>query len=242
LASEDVLLRLAGSIVMSEKPGQELRLWRERLGVRLARLAAEMGLSPSVLSDYERGRRRSPGAHFIKRYLEALIRLDEGGRNLLGSQLFKGSDQAILGIEEFEEPVRVMEVLEAVKAEPLVGGDRLNQPLYGYTVLDSLKAIYELSWFEFFKIFGASTERALVFTKVGLGRSPMVAVRVAPLKPRLVVIHGPSSVDPLALELAKRDRVILAISRAESVDMILDALSRLGKRDPRIRYAEMVAS
>jgi putative transcriptional regulator len=236
-STEELLVRLAGSIVMSEKPGQELRLWRERVGVRLARLAAEMGMSPSVLSDYERGRRRSPGAQFIKRYVEALTRLDERSRNLLGLQFAKGSERAILGIDEFEEPVTVRDALEAVQAEPLVGGDRLDHPLYGYTVLDSLKAIYDLNWFEFFKIFGASTERALVFTKVGLGRSPMVAVRVAPLKPRLVVIHGPASIDPLALELAKRDRVILAISRADSVDVILNSLSRIGRRDSRVRDA-----
>jgi predicted transcriptional regulator len=36
-----------------------------------------MSLTPSVLSDYEKGRRPSPGVKFIKRYLLALYELAE---------------------------------------------------------------------------------------------------------------------------------------------------------------------
>ncbi|HEU4984797.1 MAG TPA: hypothetical protein VFT58_04085, partial [Nitrososphaera sp.] len=35
--------------------------------------------TPSVLSDYEKGRRPSPGANFIKRYLQALYELAQSG-------------------------------------------------------------------------------------------------------------------------------------------------------------------
>jgi len=34
-----------------------------------------MDITPSVLSDYEKGRRPSPGVNFIKRYLVALYEL-----------------------------------------------------------------------------------------------------------------------------------------------------------------------
>ena len=38
-----------------------------------------MNITPSVLSDYEKGRRPSPGVNFIKRYLLALSELRKQG-------------------------------------------------------------------------------------------------------------------------------------------------------------------
>ena len=46
-----------------------MKTWRERLQVKQRALAEQMNVSPSVLSDYESGRRISPGAGFIKKYL-----------------------------------------------------------------------------------------------------------------------------------------------------------------------------
>ncbi|MEM3538874.1 MAG: hypothetical protein QW193_01485 [Nitrososphaerales archaeon] len=69
--------------------------------------------------------------------------------------------------------------MELVKGQILEGKDYLNINIYGYTILDSIKAIYALSGFEFYRIFDATTERALIFTKVGLGRSPLVAIKVS---------------------------------------------------------------
>jgi len=97
--------------------------------------------------------------------------------------------------------------------------------LYGYTVVDSIKTIYALSGYDFYRIFGATTERALVFTKVGMGRSPLVAIRVSQLKPRVVVIHGPREVDPLAVDLARREGLVLALSSAPTEGAIIESLS-----------------
>ena len=46
-----------------------------KFGVKQADLAKRMAITPSVLSDYEKGRRPSPGANFIKRYLQSLYDL-----------------------------------------------------------------------------------------------------------------------------------------------------------------------
>ena len=50
---------------------------RKKFGIKQADLARHMNLTPSVLSDYEKGRRPSPGVKFIKRYLLALYELVE---------------------------------------------------------------------------------------------------------------------------------------------------------------------
>jgi putative transcriptional regulator len=219
----DAISKIAGSVVASPDPGKSLRAWRERLGIRQVNLARELKVSPSVLSDYESGRRPSPGVVFVRRYVEALVRLDEAKGRVVSKLVSYDKDSAILSIGEFHTPLLAGKLLEAVHGEVVVANS-LDVKLYGYTVVDSIKTIYALSGYDFYRIFGATTERAIVFTKVGLGRSPLVAIRVSQLKPRMVVLHGPKEIDPLAVELAKKEGIVLAVSRLESEDSIISSL------------------
>jgi len=220
------LAKIAGSVVASNDPGRALRGWREKLGIRQVLLAKEMKISPSVLSDYESGRRPSPGVQFVRRYVEALVNLDEAKGRVVSKLVSPSRDAAILAIGEFQVPVKAYQIVRAVEGRVLTGNDS-SANLYGYTVVDSIRTIYALSGYDFYRIFGATTERALVFTKVGTGRSPMVAIRASPLKPRMVVIHGPKELDPLAIELAKREGIILALSNSRSEEEIISSLKGL---------------
>jgi len=65
---------------------------------------------------------------------------------------------------------------------------------------------------------------------VRLGRSPMVAVRVSPIKPAVVVIHGPrGNVDPLAIELAKAEGIPFILSLAKNLDELIASLRRVSE-------------
>ncbi len=222
-AAKDALARMAGDVVASPDAGRAMRAWREKLAIKQVTLAKALRLSPSVLSDYESGRRPSPGVQFVKKYLEALVTLDEGKERLVSRLLATDKDEAILSIGEFHTPVEATKVLRALSAETLAGDPSIVK-LYGYTVVDSIKTIYALSGFDFYRIFGATTERALIFTKVGMGRSPLVAIRVSQLKPRVVIIHGPKEVDPLAVELARREGLVLALSSAPSEPELIEKM------------------
>ena len=203
-----------------------MKSWRSKLGIKQVMLAKALSMSPSVLSDYESGRRSSPGVQFVKKYVEALVQLDEWRDRMIPKLISSEKDEAILSIGEYQGPIEASRILEAVDARVLVGDEKVVK-LYGYTVVDSIKTIYALSGYDFYRIFGASTERALVFTKVGMGRSPLVAIRVSQLKPRLVVIYGPRDVDPLAVDLAKREGILLALSEAASEDALISALKKV---------------
>lgn len=227
---EEIIVKMAGQLAISQNPGRAMRAWREKAGIGQAELAREMKISPSVLSDYENGRRRSPGAAFLRRFVKSLVQLDRREGKLLRSEPSTSEQGAILSIGEYVDPVPASKVVEALRCEVLEGREQLDRLLFGYTVLDSLRTIYALSGVQFYRIYGASTERVIVFTKVGLGRSPMVAVRVSPLKPRMVVIHGISNVDPLAVELAQRERIILASTDSlpeSELGGLLSSLSRI---------------
>jgi putative transcriptional regulator len=229
----EALAKIAGDVVASADPGRSMKAWREKLGIRQVLLAKTLGISASVLSDYESGRRPSPGVGFVRRYVEALVSLDEGRGRVVSKLVASEKDEAILAIGEFSIPIDASRILEAVGAQA-ISGDPRGVKLFGYTVVDSIKTIYALSGADFYRIFGATTERALVFTKVGVGRSPLVAIRVSQLKPRMVVVHGPTEADPLAVELAKRERIIFALSTSPTAEAMIESLSKLegGKGGP----------
>jgi putative transcriptional regulator len=231
-STDDLMVSIAGELTVSANPGRSMKLWREKARTSQAQLAREMGVSPSVLSDYENGRRHSPGAAFLKRFVNSLISLDREGNRLLTSKPAQVDTSAILGIGEYGEPVTVRSILEGLDAEVLAGKDQLDRLIFGYTVLDSIRTIYSLSGVEFYKIYGKSTERVVAFTQVGLGRSPMVAIRVSQLKPRVVVIHGLRHLDPLAIQLAEKEHLVLALVPSGSVRQLVDKLASFNRTKP----------
>jgi len=227
-AKEVVAGKIAGEIILSNEPGVTMRKWRGLFDISQIKVAEKMGVSPSVISDYESGRRKSPGTQFVKRFVEAIVTIDEdgGGRLLMEfSRIGNIPTGAILDIKEFPMPITGKRLCEAIKGEVLACPQLLNRDIYGYTVLDSIKAIVSLP--DFTPIFGVTTERALVFANVTYGRSPMVAVRVAPLKPRMVVLHKPNEADELGVKLAEVERIPLVISTLPDVESLIKALKDL---------------
>jgi len=224
-----VAKRIAGDIAYSSDPASALRRWREYFGASQYEVAKVMGVTASVVSDYEKGR-RSPGVKFIKRFVDALLKIDAERGWVRVKSLSRGlgiPPGVVLDMREFSRPLSVAEVAELVSGVVLSPDLPVDKRVYGYTVVDSIKAIASLSGTQFYSLLGSTTERAVVFTNVRLGRSPMVAVRVSPIKPGVVVIHGPRrSVDPLAVELARLEGIPLILSLARSIEELVNSLRR----------------
>ncbi|MEM3819072.1 MAG: transcriptional regulator, partial [Nitrososphaerota archaeon] len=112
----------------------------------------------------------------------------------------------------------------------LVGKEWDNELIYGYTVIDSLSAIRNLEALDFLYLFGKNPNRAMIFTKVSRGRSPMVAVRLYPIKPKMIVIHGPrlpEEVDAFAMELAELEGLPFSLSLLKSSEEVIERLKKL---------------
>src|SRR5512147_2687578 len=76
--------KIAGEITLSQSPGETLRKWRRNFGITQTDLSTYLGISPSVISDYESGRRRSPGIMIVSKIIDALLKIDENrGCNVL---------------------------------------------------------------------------------------------------------------------------------------------------------------
>lgn len=221
--------KIAGEIVFSPSPGKTIRKWRDIFDVKQSELAKHLGTSASVISDYEGGRRKSPGIATIKKMVAALLEIDEGkGGRIIRKYKVLGKSEAIIDIKEFSRSVSLMEFVDKLDGE-LINKKHISlsrRDIHGYTFMDSVKAILEFGSHDYMRVYGWSTERALLFTGVYYGRSPMIAVRVHPLKPAAVVYHKPERVDDLAVKLADIEAIPLIVTRLKE-EKIIDYLSEI---------------
>lgn len=233
IAKETLMNRIAGEIIMSPNPGAAMRKWRELFKISKSELAREIGFVPSVLSDYEKSRRKSPGTLFIKKFVSTLISIDEerGGTYIERYSLIpKDLSKVILDIAEFIIPRTVQDITKAIDGVILACKEAINLPIYGYTIINSIEAIKTLTGNEFLQLFGINSMRALIFIDVSKGRSPMVAVRIYPIKPKMIVIHGPKKqeeVDKLAIELAELDYMPFVLSLKPTVEELIESMRKL---------------
>lgn len=230
---ERLARRIAGEIALSESPGQTMRIWRERFRLPQIVLAEHLDISPSVISDYESGRRKSPGTTTIRRFVMALLTLDERSGGQVVSAFVRLMDVSlvdlniVLAMSDFSTSITSEQFCKKLKCDVLAGKAYLDRAIYGYTLVDVERAVKELNSDDFLKLFGATTERCLVFTKVNTGRAPMIAIKSQEFKPTLVVLHGTGQIDRLALELSEQMRIPLAVSKIGSLDALVKELREM---------------
>ena len=224
---EQLREKIAGEITLSADAGKTIRKWREEFGVSQQELAKQLKVSPSVISDYESGRRKSPGIVIIRRIVDGLLDIDQakGGRVMKRYSLGERSD-SIISIKEFTHSILASEFVNMIAGSSLNKQVPLDRDVHGYTIIDSMKAITSLSSTDYLKIYGWSSERALVFTGVKFGRSPMIAIRAHPLKPAMVVYHKPEHVDDLAMRLATLEGIPL-VRTDLSLPALVERLERV---------------
>ena len=244
---EKIKVHIIGDVVLSEDTGKSLKKWREMFNIPQIDIARHLNLTPSVISDYETGRRKNPGVNIVKRYVDALIEIDKenGGHTTRALQkvLNPPSMKAILQIREYKNPISIKEFLDVIEGEIACCGNKkfskssddaqevegkLNSQIFGHTVVDSVRAILEMDGQDFLNLYGWTTERALIFSNVSSGRSPMVAIRVSSIKPRLVVFQGVSKLDKLALNIAEIEGIPLIITKLK-IDELIKRLRGIAK-------------
>ncbi len=227
--SKELLAKsIAGEIVLSKTPGNVMRKWREIFGMKQNQLSAYLGISASVISDYE-SERRSPGIAFVKKFIDALVSYDSKSDVKFFEKFSAGKEKAILSMREFLTPMKGSDFVKHVKGKVLSHPELLEKKIHGYTVIDSIKAIVELGEEEFLSMYGLNTERALIFTKVKFGRSPMIAIKVTAPKPSIIVLHGlsPKEVDKLALKISDIEKIPLIVSMENNEESLIKNLEKI---------------
>ncbi len=235
-ASEDegmaeLRAKIAGEIALSDSPGSTMKKWREFFGVTQSELSEHIRVSASTISDYESNRRLSPGVGVIKRFVSALFIIDGKHGNMVANELRKLSPardarSKIYSIHDFSVSISGVDFARIIEGRILANPNPLDSVrLYGYTRLDSLRVILELSASEYPSLFGTTTERVFIFEKVSTGRSPLVVIRIAPIKPKAVVLLNLTNVDKLAIKLAQIEKIPLLTTKLGAAELY----SRLNK-------------
>jgi putative transcriptional regulator len=163
--------RIAGEISLSDNPGRVIRQWREMFHLPQIQLAEALKVSPSVISDYESGRRQSPGTKTIKRFVETIITLDEqnGGQVVSAFQRLMGVEiptNIILDVSEFSQGITIAKVLESARGQIVAGEEFLTREVFGYLTVDAAEALDVLTTTGFLKLFEATEDRALVLVNM----------------------------------------------------------------------------
>jgi len=224
--------KIAGEITLSPKPGKTIRKWRNIFNISQTDLAKFLGLSPSVVSDYESGRRKSPGIQTVKKIINALIEIDEkhGGKTLHQYDSMIETQDGIMEIMEYPMAIGANDFIKEIDGNILTSNKLgLKKNVKGFTLVDSVKTIETISSGDYSQLYGWSTERAIIFTGIRYGRSPMIAIRVHPVKPTVVVYHKPGSVDSLAIKLADRENIPLVVTTLK-IDVLKRKLIHMGDR------------
>ena len=224
--------KIAGEITLSPTPGQTIRKWRGVFDISQTELARFLKLSPSVISDYESGRRKSPGIQTIKKIIQALIDIDEkrGGKVLHQYDSMVETHEGILEIMEYPFSIPASDFIKTIDGNILTSNKQgLSKNVKGFTLVDSIKTIETINAGDYNRLYGWSTERAIIFTGIKYGRSPMIAIRIHPVKPTVVVYHKPGSVDSLAVKLADRENIPLVVTTMP-FDDLKNKLFKLGEK------------
>jgi len=201
---------IAGEVTLSATPGSTMKKWREIFAITQVELSETLQISPSTISDYEGNRRKSPGSGVIKRFVQALLQIDTERGSPILSKLQQGAEKGeqYFELHEFATSISAIDFQKMLNATVVANEELMkSKKLYGYTLMESLKIILEMPYSQFPKLYGTMSERAFIFTQVSTGRSPMVVIRVTPMKPSLVVLHGLKDVDPLAIKIAEREKI-----------------------------------
>ena len=229
---DELMERIAGEITLSESPGSAMKKWRELFGITQMDLAKRIKISTSTVSDYESNRRMSPGVGVIKRFVDALFQIDkERGGTVIGglsrlSTKSEGQD-SYYKIHDFAAPISGTDFNRIIEGKVVANAGYLDSvKLFGYTKLDSLRVILEIAPSEYPKLFGSTTERAFIFEKVSTGRSPMVVVRVAPIKPKIIVLHNVTTMDRLAIKIAQVEKIPLIVTKLD-IDKLYERLDKI---------------
>ncbi|HZX20304.1 MAG TPA: helix-turn-helix domain-containing protein [archaeon] len=211
---------IAGEIALSKDPGSSMKKWREIFGVNQTELAEVLKVSSSTISDYEGGRRKSPGIGVVARLVQSLIGIDEKRGGKIRKQLEQNFSPKtdVFDITEFSKAINGKKFLELIEGECVANPGKLKETnIYGYTLIDSLKVILDVPVHDYMKMYGKTPERALIFMQVDTGRSPMIAVKVGrfstEMRPSIVVLHGIDKVDPIAQKIAEAEKIPLLITK-----------------------------
>jgi putative transcriptional regulator len=137
------------------------------------------------------------------------------------------ASDAILDSREFGVPIPARLLVDHLDCKVLTHSNLLDRDIYGYTALDSVKAIVNLTPQQLLRLYGGTTQRGAILTNVSTGKSPMVAIKASQIgtsiaiKPAVVILQGVKEIDSIAVRIADSIHIPLCVSEIESAEELI---------------------
>src|SRR2546426_864901 len=150
-----------------------MRKWRTEFRITQTDLAKHMRVSPSVISDYESGRRTSPGIRTIKKLVDAILEIDRRTGQKVAKRYEEFSD-VIPSMKEFSLGMRAADFLRKIDGRPLTHSPALRRGVDGDPGVHPTKAVPPPPPPGYLKIYRSAHERAPLFSGGEYGGSPPI--------------------------------------------------------------------
>ena len=221
-----VLESILGDICANENYGVVMRKWRNIFNVSQAELAEELGVQPSVISDYEGQRRTSPGIVLIRNYVNALIRIgrkkDKNIINKIGAYSLSGKKGLIA--KDFEKELSIEALGKILNAKIILDSENVSVKKCVFFYDNIIDTFTSMSTSEFLN-FMRGENTAVVFTNVHSGRFPFIVLKLLSSTkkislPRFVVFQGETdSISKIVLRMAKNSGISIATTNCSKEDI-----------------------
>ncbi|MBU4245428.1 MAG: helix-turn-helix domain-containing protein [Nanoarchaeota archaeon] len=221
---------IVSDIVLSGDSGAAIRKWRDIFKISQCGLAEKIGIRSSIISDYESGRRKSPGSAMIKKIVKAFSSFDIGMGRAASESAINSAEtfhDSVIDVRELNAPKTLGDFANALGGTAMFFNGDAEKNIGAYVIIDSIKAIISFSPAEFSEMHHFMSGKAIVFTGVKRGRSPLVAIKVANVKPAAVIFHGLEAFDKVAERIARTEKIPVILSGTKTVDELIAVLKAM---------------
>jgi putative transcriptional regulator len=161
---ETLKKEIAGEILISNNLGNTLKKWQNIFEINQKTLAKNIGISNTMLSDYQNGRRLNPNIKFIQKFINSLIENDIKHKEKILKKLIEHKIELSFETKEFKKGIKIKTLENAQKIKH-VNIKNNNEIIYGITYLDA-NDIPSFEIEDIQKIFGKTNKRIFYISNV----------------------------------------------------------------------------
>ncbi|VVB75465.1 Uncharacterised protein [Candidatus Tiddalikarchaeum anstoanum] len=229
MSEQELFQRILGDVVANEEYGLVMKKWRELFSVTQAEIAGKLDVKPSVISDYENSRRRSPGIVFIRSYVNALIVLGElRNKDLHDSvkkelDIKKANDNLI--IKTFNKPKNNSYLIKLLRAKPVTktNSSAINGLIFFHDNIS--RVLMKLPTYKLLNEMKKVGSYAYIFSNVKSGNLPLILLTLLSKinktsMPALVIFQSDSfKPSNFSKKTAEKKNITLAVTGKDVKDI-----------------------
>lgn len=218
---------ILGDIAANENYGLVMKKWRDLFNITQSRIAKELDIKQSVISDYENNRRRSPGIEFLRKYTISLVTVGKKEKKKEFESVIEDlglkKEKKKLFVGEFEQAMACKKVLNLLKATQIlsqpVQSDFKNYIFFSDKISNIMT---KQPSYKLLKNLNNKTETVFIFSNVKTGKVPLILLKMLSKlnkleMPKLLIYQSNSfKLSSFARKLAKNNNISIGVTKEDN--------------------------